>query len=201
MMNNVLELHKLIGKGGTVPEPPIINPVWERPTDWIDISNCPLGAINLLFANTGHRMCRFTASSSLTQYQVDWGDGNVEIFNNGVIAKHIYSPSAGTDCSEGYKTVKITITGVGGDVNFFKANPYEAMLPSSTNNILWAVFNSPSILSLTDTFGRESSNFNYNYYICTNWIIFNHCIENSIFMNFKKIAGDRIDNLNNLYFF
>jgi len=57
------------------------------------------------------------ASLTLTaNYQVDWGDGVVDIVNTAVQAQHnyVYSSVPGVVCSRGYKTAAVTINAYGG---------------------------------------------------------------------------------------
>jgi hypothetical protein len=65
--------------------------------------------------------CAFRFTTSAGQYQVDWGDGTVDLVDSGVNAEHqynfaTYDTGNTTLSSRGYKQAMITVTPVSGDL-------------------------------------------------------------------------------------
>lgn len=100
------------GSGGDTPAP------WVRPSDWLampSVSSSEQKFVGLfaIFDNQSNTATfRFTGAT----YTVDWGDGNVQNFNSGVQATHVYNyadVSVGSISSRGYKQVIVTVTSAG----------------------------------------------------------------------------------------
>jgi surface protein len=67
----------------------------------------------------GQNYCAFRFTTNTGQYQVDWGDGTVELFNSNVTAEHEYNYatiSNSTLTTRGYKQCMITVTPVSGNL-------------------------------------------------------------------------------------
>ena len=95
---------------------------WVRPEDWLPMPTNITEADDIfvgLYAifPEGNNFAAFRFTISAGQYQVDWGDGTVELFNSNVTAERTYdyaSISNSTLSSRGYKQVIITVTPVSG---------------------------------------------------------------------------------------
>lgn len=102
-----------------------INDGWVRPSDWLPLPAAQPNSAKILHA-VFDQFENFAAVRMITNagdYQVDWGDGTVDIVASNVIAEHNYdfaNPALdGTLTSRGYKQAIIVITPVSG--NFAQA--------------------------------------------------------------------------------
>jgi surface protein len=99
---------------------------WRRPEDWLPM---PMGitSANQIFVGlhavieNGDNYVAFRFATSTGQYQVDWGDGTVDLVNSNVNAEHqydfaTYDPTNTTLTSRGYKQAMITVTPVSGNL-------------------------------------------------------------------------------------
>ncbi len=99
---------------------------WVRPSDWLAM---PTGitSVNQTFVGlhavvqNSDNYCAFRFTTSAGQYQVDWGDGTIDLVNSNVIAQHqydyaTYDPSNTTLSSRGYKQAFVTVTAVSGNL-------------------------------------------------------------------------------------
>jgi surface protein len=98
---------------------------WARPSDWlpmptvVDTDQTFVG-LHAVIEN-GDNYCAFRFTTSTGQYQVDWGDGTVDLVNSNVNAEHqydfaTYDPTNTTLTSRGYKQAMITVTPVSGNL-------------------------------------------------------------------------------------
>ena len=140
---------------------PLVND-WTKPADWIDISNVANNEINLLVVDNSTIAFSVTVASVGT-YSIDWGDGSVETGRTSTLTyNHTFASGAGTPTSYGYNTVKIRIYGASGNITSYRGQRPTASSVSgwATNSpILWAVFGTNNLTSLTSAFGDASSLF------------------------------------------
>jgi surface protein len=98
---------------------------WIRPSDWlpmptvVDTDQTFVGLHAVIEDGDNYVAFRFTTSTG--QYQVDWGDGTVDLVNSNVNAEHqydfaTYDPTNATLTTRGYKQAMITVTPVSGDL-------------------------------------------------------------------------------------
>jgi surface protein len=98
---------------------------WQRPTDWltmptvVDTDQTFVGLHAVIENGDNYVAFRFTTSTA--QYQVDWGDGTVDLVNSNVNAEHqydfaTYDPTNSTLTTRGYKQAMITVTPVSGNL-------------------------------------------------------------------------------------
>ena len=97
---------------------------WQRPTDWLPMptniteTDQIFVGLHAVIENSDN-YCAFSFTTSAGQYRVDWGDGNVTLYNSGTIAQYQYnyaSVSNSTLSSRGYKQVIIKVTPVSGNL-------------------------------------------------------------------------------------
>lgn len=140
----------------------VITPIqqdWVRPAEWIDISSVGNNEINLLVIDDS--TIYFNVFLSSGTYSVDWGDGtSITGQTGGVSVQKTYALGAGTPTSYGYNTIKIRISATG---NITQYQGYRPQTPSTISNwsssspILWAVFGTNNLTSLSAAFGDGSS--------------------------------------------
>ena len=98
---------------------------WERPSDWLAMPTVLItdqtfvGLHAVIEDGDNYVAFRFTTSTG--QYQVDWGDGTVDLVNSNVNAEHqydftTYDTGNTTLTSRGYKQAMITVTPVSGNL-------------------------------------------------------------------------------------
>jgi surface protein len=98
---------------------------WQRPADWltmptvVDTDQTFVGLHAVIENGDNYVAFKFTTSTG--QYQVDWGDGTVDLVNSNVNAEHqydfaTYDTGNTTLTSRGYKQAMITVTPVSGDL-------------------------------------------------------------------------------------
>jgi surface protein len=131
---------------------------WERPSDWLVLPVAAPHSVNMLNAvfdqTENYVMLRMITSAGGT-YQVDWGDGFVEIVNSNVNAFHNYSFSTpaldGTLCSRGYKQAIIKVTVLNGGICSFFTVQLKTSTPAGlqayTSGILDMNINLPSLIA------------------------------------------------------
>jgi surface protein len=98
---------------------------WIRPTDWLPMPTVTSAqqtfvGLHAVIEN-GDNYCAFRFTTSTGQYQVDWGDGTVDLVNSNVNAEHqydfaTYDTGNTTLTSRGYKQAMITVTPVSGNL-------------------------------------------------------------------------------------
>jgi surface protein len=94
---------------------------WERLADWLTMPTVNSGedtfvGLYAIFPD-GNNFAAFSFTTSIGQYQVNWGDGTTTLHNSGVAAEKTYdyaTISNSTLCSKGYKQVIIKVTAVSG---------------------------------------------------------------------------------------
>ena len=144
---------------------------WIRPTDWLPMPTNITSAdqtfvgLHAVFPE-GQNYCAFRFTTNTGQYQVDWGDGTVELFNSNVTAEHEYNYatiSNSTLTSRGYKQSMITVTAVSGNLltcNFqqrFTTTP--AQTAQYTTGFLDCILSMPNAnTGLSIVFGPDSFN-------------------------------------------
>jgi hypothetical protein len=98
---------------------------WVRPSDWLTMPTVTsaqqtfVGLHAVIEDGDNYAAFRFTTSTG--QYQVDWGDGTVDLVNSNVNAEHqydfaTYDTGNTTLTSRGYKQAMITVTPVSGNL-------------------------------------------------------------------------------------
>lgn len=109
-------------------------PVWERPSDWLDLPEVSpteekIVALHAVWPDASN-FCAFKCEGD---YVVDWGDGTVETIASGTKAIHTYDYaqlSAATASERGYRQAVITITPAAGhhisNVSFGEVHPTPA---------------------------------------------------------------------------
>lgn len=94
---------------------------WTRPADWLPMptvtaANDTFVGLYAVFPE-GQNFAAFLFTTSAGQYQVDWGDGTIDLVNSNIQAQHEYdyaTISNATLTSRGYKQAMITVTAVSG---------------------------------------------------------------------------------------
>ena len=98
---------------------------WIRPTDWLPMPTVTSSQQTFvgLYAviENGDNFASFLFTTDLGQYEVDWGDGAVDLVNSNTNAEHqydfaTYDPTNTTLTSRGYKQAMITVTPVSGNL-------------------------------------------------------------------------------------
>jgi surface protein len=98
---------------------------WKRPSDWLPmptgITDTDQTFVGLhAVIEDGDNYCAFRFTTNTGQYQVDWGDGTIDLVNSNTNAEHQYdftnSALDGTLTSRGYKQAIITVTPVSGNL-------------------------------------------------------------------------------------
>jgi len=98
---------------------------WERPDDWLAMpsvssSDDTFVGLHAVFED-GANFVAFTFTTDTGDYQVDWGDGNIDVVASNTQAQHQYDYStydtgSTTLSSRGYKQAIITVTPVSGEL-------------------------------------------------------------------------------------
>jgi surface protein len=99
--------------------------VWARPIDWLPMPTVTSAqqtfvGLHAVIENSDN-YCAFRFTTSTGQYQVDWGDGTVDLVNSNVNAEHqydfaTYDTGNTTLTSRGYKQAMIRVTPVSGNL-------------------------------------------------------------------------------------
>lgn len=98
---------------------------WERPDDWLAMPSVTSAddtfvGLHAVF-DGGANFVAFTFTTDTGDYQVDWGDGNVDVVASNTQAQHQYDYSTydignTTLSTRGYKQAIITVTPVSGEL-------------------------------------------------------------------------------------
>jgi surface protein len=150
---------------------------WTRPSDWLAMptgitsANETFVGLHAIFPE-GQNYCAFRFITSTGQYQVDWGDGTIDLVDSNVNAEHDYNYSTydtgnTTLSSRGYKQAIITVTPVSGNLltcNFqqqFVTIPAQTVVYSS--GFLDCILSMPNVLpiGIQITFGGTTIRHNY----------------------------------------
>lgn len=102
----------------------LITGQWERPIDWIPLPIAEAESVKILkaVADQTENYVRLRMITNTGTYQIDWGDGIVEVFSSGATVSHNYdfnNPALdGTLTVRGYKQAIISITPTSGVFTF-----------------------------------------------------------------------------------
>ena len=98
---------------------------WQRPSDWLAMPTVlstedTFVGLYAIHPN-GNNFAAFRFTTDTGQYQVDWGDGTVDLVNSNVVAEHTYDyvtydPTDTTLSTRGYKQAIIVVTPVTGEL-------------------------------------------------------------------------------------
>jgi surface protein len=131
---------------------------WVRPSDWLTMPTVTSAqdtfvGLHAVFSS-GNNFAAFRFTTSTGQYQVDWGDGVVDLVNSNVIAEHTYDyntydPTNATLSTRGYKQAIITVTPVTGNLlscNFqFRRTTVPAQNQGYATGFLDCILSMPNI--------------------------------------------------------
>jgi surface protein len=107
----------------TGPTPPSSG--WQRPVDWLTlptVTNTDDTFVGLYaIFPSGNNFASFRFTTDTGDYQVDWGDGTIDVVASGTVAEHTYDystydPTDSTLSSRGYKQAIIVVTPVSGEL-------------------------------------------------------------------------------------
>jgi surface protein len=125
--------------GSTPPPPPPAG--WTRPADWLTMPDIKTTddtfvSLHAVFPS-GNNFAAFRFTTSTGQYQVDWGDGVVDLVNSNVVAEHTYDYATydtvnATLSTRGYKQAIITVTPVTGNLLTCSFNFRRTTVPAQT---------------------------------------------------------------------
>ena len=148
---------------------------WTRPSDWLAMptgitsANQTFVALHAIF-ESGQNYCAFRFTTSAGQYQVDWGDGTIDLVNSNVIAQHDYNYTTydvgnTTLSTRGYKQAIITVTAVSGNLltcNFqlrFVTSPVQSQ--NYTTGFLDCILSMPNATASGIVFGGGTVSHRY----------------------------------------
>jgi len=134
---------------------------WYIPNpDWEDIMACPPNTVQALFSDAKTCECKIYSTVSSGVFTVDWGDGTIESFSNGVTGYHKYIKGSGKPCDLDYTTFKISITGNVLDLRF---NPpgqeYPLTMDPNWGALIGIVINHPTINFLNMLINSNGSSY------------------------------------------
>ena len=117
-----------------------VNDGWTRPTEWLPLPTATPASVKILHAvfdqDENYAAMRMVVVGGAT-YQVDWGDGVVDIVASNTLVQHNYSFSnpvlAGTLTSQGYKQAIISVTPTTGTFSQCFLNP-KSTTPAGLQN-------------------------------------------------------------------
>jgi surface protein len=137
---------------------------WRRPEDWLPMptgitesDQIFVGLHAVIEDNDNY--CAFSFTTSTGQYQVDWGDGTIDLVNSNTNAEHqydfaTYDINNTTLCSRGYKQVIITVTPVSG--NFLTCNFQQRYTTIPAQNLPYSTGFLDCILSMPNASTGQS---------------------------------------------
>lgn len=127
--------------------------VYKRNSEWLPLQEAAPNQINVLYRINVEKTY-VALSVSGTAYTVDWGDGIIQSYADGLIAQHIYSYDdidAGTE-TEGYRQVVIQVTAnTGGVITGANLGHRHTLVGSISGYALEVDCNLPACNSLTFT--------------------------------------------------
>jgi surface protein len=98
---------------------------WVRPADWLAMptvldTDDTFVSLHAIFPS-GQNYVAFRFTTDTGDYEIDWGDGNVDVVASNVVAEHeydysTYDPTDSTLTTRGYKQAIITVTPVTGQL-------------------------------------------------------------------------------------
>jgi hypothetical protein len=150
MINNSLQYCVGTGSSNT----------WNPVSGWIDISVAGDNEINLLVTRGGGVGFTVKVGDGTGTYNIDWGDETIITSLTGddaTVRQHQYT-TGGVVCSLGYETWKIRIYGASGNITAWKVARHSFLLREQHSPILWAVFNTPGILTFENAFYNATGN-------------------------------------------
>jgi hypothetical protein len=116
VVGNDVEVEVSAGAGGTG---------WQRPADWLilpTVTNTDDTFVGLYaIFPSGNNFAAFRFTTDTGSYQVDWGDGTIDVVASNVVAEHTYDystydPTDATLSTRGYKQAIIVVTPVSGEL-------------------------------------------------------------------------------------
>jgi surface protein len=136
---------------------------WIRPTDWLPMPTVTssqqtfVGLYAIIENSDNFASLLFTTDSG--QYEVDWGDGTVDLVNSNTLAQHeynfvTYDPTNSTLTTRGYKQAIITVTPVSGDL--LTCNFQTRFVTSPVQNQAYSTGFLDCILSMPSASGGSS---------------------------------------------
>jgi len=152
----------LVGNTLTI-EVPSGGDEWQRPSDWLampTVTSADDTFVGLYAIHpNGNNFAAFRFTTDTGQYQVDWGDGTVDLLNSNVIAEHtydydIYDPTDTTLSTRGYKQAMIVVTPVTGQLR--TANFQLRRTTTPTQNQAYATGFLDCILSMPNANSGQS---------------------------------------------
>jgi surface protein len=115
----------LVGQTLTIEVPSGAPAGWQRPADWLAMptvvdTDDTFVALHAIFPS-GQNYVAFRFTTDTGDYEVDWGDGNVDVVASNTTAEHeydytTYDPTDSTLTTRGYKQAIITVTPVTGQL-------------------------------------------------------------------------------------
>jgi surface protein len=98
---------------------------WQRPADWLTLpavqsTDDTFVGLYAIFPS-GNNFAAFRFTTNTGDYEVDWGDGTIDVVASNVVAEHTYDystydPTDATLSSRGYKQAIIVVTPVSGEL-------------------------------------------------------------------------------------
>jgi hypothetical protein len=136
------------------------------PQDWVDIRTPAEGNINILASDIGKMKYAFQCTTDGGQYQVDWGDGTVTLYDSATPAEHTYVLGAGEPCSRGYTTFGIVISpDTGVKLTYFEMIMHSDFTVYQQSPVLALVINAPYITGSTGFSTDSDTSPDYLEYI------------------------------------
>ncbi len=133
----------------------VTQPNWIRPSDWLPMPTVTSRQQTFvgLYAviENGDNFASFLFTTDTGQYQVDWGDGTIDLVNSNTLAQHeynfvTYDPTNSTLTTRGYKQAIITVTPVSG--NLLTCNFQQRFVTSPVQNQAYSTGFLDCILSM-----------------------------------------------------
>ena len=131
---------------------------WAHPADWPSIADCALGNIELIVSDKELNTYAFICSTNNgTPYQINWGDGTVNMYASAATAQHTYTVGAGLVCSLGYTTFKITISAPSGALTAFAVTSHSLASNAQRHGILSAIVRATTLTSFANMFYKSTA--------------------------------------------
>jgi hypothetical protein len=136
---SMVSIEELPSTGSVVDDSP---PPWVRPIDWLPIPTPASSSTPVFYGLLGIQDDQSNVVALLAQgaYTVNWGDGTIENVATNTKAEHQYifaNISAGTETTEGYRQVIVTVTPQIGQ-NLTNVSLHQRHSASTvSNNVMW----------------------------------------------------------------
>jgi len=136
---------------------------WNRPSDWLPMPTGITSSDQIFVGlhaviEDSDNFCAFRFTTSAGQYEVDWGDGTIDLVDSNVTAEHQYDFTDvaldGTFTSRGYKQAMITVTPVSG--NLLTCNFQQIFTTTPVQNQSYSTGFLDCILSMPNASSGES---------------------------------------------